>query len=41
METALSLATGGGGRGLDGLYEALRGGRGGRGGGSLEATLRF
>lgn len=41
METALSLETGRGGRGLDGVEEALRGGRGGTGGGSLTATMRF
>lgn len=39
--TDLSLGTGGGGRKLVGLYEALRGGRGGTGGGSLVATMRF
>lgn len=40
-EAALSLGTGAGGRGLDGIEEALRGGSGGTGGGSLEATMRF
>lgn len=42
-ETALSLGIGTGGRGLDGVYEVLRGGRGGTGGGgaSLGATMRF
>lgn len=40
-EAALSLGTGAGRGGLDGIEEALRGGSGGRGGGSLEATMRF